>query len=150
MATTFTLYDQWRKFVADPGRAAAAAGTLKIAIVKATYTPDQNLHEFWSSVSAGEVSGSGYTAGGNACAAPLWSGPDGAGLLSFDASDPATWAQNAAGFANGRRAIAYYDTGVAATSRLMGFSADFGADAGNVAGDFSVAINAAGLYTAPR
>lgn len=150
MATTLNLYDQWRDIVADPTRAAAIAGTLKCAIVTASYSPDQNADDFWSDVSANEVSGTGYTAGGNACATPTWSGPDGAGLLTFDASDPATWSQNAAGFSNGRYAVFYYDTGTGSTSRLVAYSANFGADAGNVAGDFSVAINAAGIYTAPR
>lgn len=150
MATTFNLYDQWRDYVADPTRAAAVAGTLKIAIVTSGYTPDQNLHDFFDDIGANQVSGTGYTAGGNACATPTWTGPDAAGLLTFDASDPATWSQNAAGFSNGRRAIAYFDTGTASTSRLVGYSNDFGADAGNVAGDFSVALNAAGIYTAPR
>lgn len=150
MATTLNLYDQWRDYVADPTRAAAIAGTLKCAIVTAAYTPNQNTHDFWDDVSANEVSGTGYTARGNACASPTWSGPDGAGLLTFDASDPATWSQNAAGFSNGRRAILYYDTGVNATSRLVAYSNDFGADQGNLAADFSVALNASGIYTAPR
>lgn len=152
MATTLNLYDQWRDTVADPARAAAVAGTLKCAIVKGTYTPDQNLHDFWDDIVAAsnEVSGTNYTAGGNSMAAPTWTGPDGAGLLTFDAGDPATWLQSGAGFSNGRRAIIYYDTGVSTTSRLVGYTADFGADSGNVAGDFSVAINAAGIYTSPR
>lgn len=150
MATTFNLYDQWRDIVADPTRAAAIAGTLKCAIVTSAYTVDQNLHDFWDDVSANEVSGTGYTAGGNACATPTWTGPDGSGVLTFDASDPATWSQDASGFSNGRRAILYYDTGTGSTSRLVGYSADFGADSGNVAGDFSVAINASGIYTAAR
>lgn len=150
MATTFTLYDQYRDIVADPTRSAAIAGTLKLAIVTAAYTLDANLHDFWNDVSANEVSGTGYTAGGNACASPTWTGPDGSGVLTFDASDPATWSQNAAGFSNGRRAILYYDTGVSTTSRLVGYSNDFGADAGNVAGDFSVTFSASGIYTSSR
>lgn len=151
MATTFNLYDSWRDTVADPTRAAAVAGTLKLAIFKAI-TPDQNLHDFYDDLVAAtnEVSGTNYTAGGNACATPTWTGPDGSGVLTFDASDPATWLQSATGFTLGRRAILYYDTGVAATSRLVGFSNDFGADVGNVAADLSVTFNASGIYTSPR
>lgn len=146
----FNIYDQWRDIVADPTRSAAIAGTLKIAIVTAAYTPDQNLHDFWDDVSANEVSGTGYTAGGNACASPTWTGPTAGGVLTFDASDPATWTQNASGFSNGRRSVLYYDTGTAATSRLVGYTADYGADAGNVAGDFSNTFDAAGIYTFTR
>lgn len=145
------MYDQFRDYVADPTRAAAIAGTLKMAIFKAI-TVDQNLHDFYDDLVAGtnEVSGTGYTAGGNACATPTWTGPDAAGLLTFDAVDPATWTQSATGFTLGRRAILYYDTGVATTSRLVGFSNDFGADISNVAADVAIAFNASGIYTSPR
>jgi len=149
MPTTLNLYDAWRDIVADPTRAAAISGTLKMAIVTGTYTPNQNTHDFFNDIT-NEVTGTNYTAGGNACASPGWTGPDGSGVLTFDASDPATWLQNASGFSNGRRAILYYDTGVAATSRLVGYSANFGADSGNVAGDFTVTINASGIYTSTR
>lgn len=150
MALTLNMYDQWRDHVADPARAAAVSGTLKLAIVKNAYTPDQNLHDFWDDVSANEVSGTGYTAGGNSCASPSWTGPDGSGVLTFDASDPATWSQNAAGFTDGRRFVLYYDTGVAATSRLVAYSNAEAADFGNVAGDVSAAFSASGIYTSPR
>ena len=150
MATTFNLYDEWREIVADPTRSAAIAGTLKLAIVTASYTVDQAAHDFWNDVSANEVSGTGYTAGGNTCASPTWTDGGAGGDVTFDANDPAVWSQNAAGFSNGRYAILYYDTGTSSTSRLVGYSANFGADAGNVAGDFSVTFNASGIYVCPR
>lgn len=151
MATTLHLFDLYRDAVADPTRAAAIAGTLKMAIFK-SFTPNQNTNQFYTDVVPGtnEVTGTGYTARGNACATPGWTGPDGAGLLTFDASDPATWSQNAAGFTLGRRAIIYFDTAVNGTSTLVAYSDDFGADVSNVAADFSIALAAAGLYTSPR
>lgn len=150
MPTTLQLYDPWRDHVADPTRAAAVSGTLKCMLVTSGYTPDQNTHEFITSAIGSEVSGSGYTARGNACASPTWTGPDGTGVSTFDANDPATWAQNAGGFTNARRAIFYYDTGVNGTSRLVAYSNDAGADLGNVAADLAVQFNAAGIYTSPR
>lgn len=151
MPTTLNLFDQWRDYIADPTRSAAVAGTLKLAIFKA-FTPDQNLNDFYDDLVAGtnEVTGSNYTAGGNACTSPTWTGPDGSGVMTFDAADPATWLQHASGFTNGRRAILYYDTGTASTSRLVGYSADFGADLGNVAADLAASFNASGIYTSPR
>jgi hypothetical protein len=149
MATTLNLYDAWRDIVADPTRAAAISGTLKCMIVTGTYSPNQNTHDFKDDVT-NEVSGTNYTAGGNTCASPTWTGPDGSGVLTFDATDPAAWVQHASGFSNGRRAVLYYDTGTPGTSRLVGYTDDFGADSGNVSGDFSVAFNAAGIYTSPR
>lgn len=150
MATNLQLYDTWRDVVADPTRAAAVSGTLKCMLVTASYTPNQTTDQFVTTPIANEVSGTGYTARGNACASPTWSGPDGAGLLTFDASDPATWAQNAAGFTNARRAVFYYDTGTNGTSQLVAYTDNYGADLGNVGADLAVAINAAGIYTSPR
>jgi len=144
---SWNLYDQWRHNRLDDTNA-AVTGTLKVALVTATYSPDQNLHDFFDDIT-NEVTGTGYTALGNAAATPTYT-MSGAGLETFDAADPATWAQNAGGFSNARRAILYYDTAVAATSRLVGYSDDFGADKGNVSGDFSIAFDAAGIYTNAR
>lgn len=119
-------------------------------LVTASYTPNQNTDQFVTTPIASEVTGTGYTARGNACATPTWTGPDGAGLMTFDASDPAIWAQNAAGFSTARRAVLYYDTGTDGTSTLVAYTDDFGAAAGNVAGDFVILFNVAGIYTAPR
>jgi len=150
MPTTLNLYDTWRDFVADPTRAAAVSGTLKCMLVTSAYTPNQNTDEFVTGPIAAEVSGTGYTARGNACSSPTWTGPDGTGVSTFDANDPATWTQNAGGFTNARRAIIYYDTGTNGTSRLVAYSNDAGADLGNVAADLAVQFNAAGIYTSPR
>ena len=150
MATTLNLFDSYRKTLADPARAAAIAGTLKMAIFKAV-TPNQNTFSFYSDLvpATNEVTGTNYTARGNACATITWT-LDGAGLITLDAADPAAWAQSASGFTLGRRAILYYDTATSATSTLVGYSDDFGADVSNVSGIFSIAFDAAGIYTSAR
>lgn len=143
----WNLYDQFRDKRCDPA-SAAVTGTLKCALVTSAYTPNQNLHDFWDDVSANEVTGTGYTAGGNAAATPTVT-TDGAGLVTFDAADPATWTQNAGGFSNAVRAILYYDTTVASTSQLVCYSDAFTAG-GNVAGDFTISFDAAGIFTSAR
>lgn len=153
MATQLNLFDNWRKIVADPTRAAAVAGTLKCSILKAITigSTEQGAWDFYDDLTPAtyEVTGSNYTAKGNACATPLWTGPS-AGVLTFDAGDPAAWLQHVTGFTLGRRAILFYDTGTNSTSTLVAFSDDFGADVSNVAADFSVTINASGIYTCTR
>jgi hypothetical protein len=144
----WNIYDQVRDFLLDP-TTAAITGTFKCALVTAGYTVDQNLHDFWDDASADEVSGTNYTAGGNA-AASITVTLSGAGVVTFDASDPATWLSSGAGFTNARRAILYWDTGVSTTSRLLAYSDDFGTDRGNSTGDFSIAFDAAGIYTQAR
>lgn len=84
MATTFNLFDLWRDTVADPTRAAAVTGTLKMSLHVAG-TINQNTMDLWNDVTAAaaEVTGTGYTARGNALATPAWTGPDGSGVLTF-------------------------------------------------------------------
>jgi len=149
-AVTFNLYDLYRKNSFNGGAVDIDAATLKMAVVDGTYTVDQNLHDFFDDVVADEVTGTGYTAGGNACASGTVTMSVG-GLVTVDCADPAVWSQNGAGFSNGRRAILYDSgPGTDATRTLVGYSDDFGADKGNVDGDFTVTINAAGLYTSAR
>lgn len=151
-SVTLNLYDKYREGNFD-GNAVnfetPGGNGIKAAVVTGSYTVDQNAHDFWSDVSTNEVSGTGYTAGGNLLDNGAVS-VDGSGEVTVDLDDPATWSQNGAGFSNGRRVIVYHDTGTAGTSRLIGYSADFGADKGNVDGDFTVTVNASGLFTSPR
>lgn len=149
-AVTFNLYDQYRKNQFNGGNTDIDAVALKMAVVTSAYTLDQNLHDFFDDVVGDEVSGTGYTAGGNACSNGTVT-IDGAGLVTIDCDNPAVWSQNGAGFSNGRRAVLYNSTPASdATRPLIGFSNDFGSDKGNVAGDFTVTINAAGAFSAAR
>lgn len=151
MAITLNLYDRFRELLVS-GNAlnfdAPGGNGIKVAFVTNSYTPNQNTHDFFDDVSANQVSGSNYTAGGNACASPSAT-MNGAGLITIDMDDPAQWVQHAAGFANARYVIVYHDTGTGSTSKLIGY-ANNGADFGNVAGPVDVQINAAGLMTLPR
>lgn len=150
-AVTLNLYDIFRrKQASGTGAVDLSALTVKAMVVTGTYTPNQNTHDFRDDLGATEVSGTGYTAGGNTMANPVVS-LDGAGLVDVDFDDPATWTQNGAGFSNGRRAIIYIARGGASSAdELIGYTDDFGADKGNVDGDFSVAVNASGLFTSAR
>lgn len=112
--------------------------TIKVAIVTNAYVPS-DAHQFWSDVNANEVSGTGYTAGGEAVAGVTLA-LDGANAEW--AHNDITWAQNAAGFANGRYFIWYHDTGTAATSKLIMRMAD-AADFGNVDGPLTLDGDAA-------
>jgi hypothetical protein len=150
MATTLNLYDVFRKKqIGGSGGVNLTSLTVKAMIVTSTYTPNQNTHDFRDDVT-NEVSGSNYTAGGNACANPVVS-MDGSGNVTVDFDDPATWSQHASGFSNGRRVVFYIARGGASSAdELIGYSADPGADFGNVAGDLTVQLSASGLITGGR
>lgn len=151
-AVTLNLYDEFRESYFDGTNSlnfeTPGGNGIKAALVTGTYTVDQNLHDFFNDIT-NEVSGTGYTAGGNVMANGAVT-LDGSGNVTVDLDDPATWSQNGAGFSNARRVIVYHDTGTASTSRLIGYSDDFGADKGNVDGDFTVTVNASGLITSAR
>ena len=107
--------------------------TLKIAIMKSTWTPNVATNTFLSDINSNEVSGTNYTAGGTAIAGVTF---------ALDGNDPeliyndTVWSQHASGFANGRHFVLYKDTGVAATSPLIHYM-DNGSDFGNVSGDLT-------------
>jgi hypothetical protein len=44
------------------------ANALKVALLKPTYVPDYDAHRQWSHISGSEITGPGYTAGGQALA----------------------------------------------------------------------------------
>jgi hypothetical protein len=150
----WNLYDKFRQGqitgLAGTGAIDIVNATVKIALVTSTETPDQDADDFWSDASANEVSGTNYTAGGNAVANITVGNPTTAGLITVDGDDPATWSQSTAGFTNARRAILYEDTGTGTTSGLIAYSDAFSADRGNVDGDFSITLDAAGIFTSAR
>lgn len=150
-AVNFNLYDIFRrKQASGNGGVNVSSLTVKMMVVTSGYTPNQNTHDFRDDLGANEVSGTNYTAGGNTLANPVVS-LDGSGNVTVDFDDPATWAQSGAGFSNGRRLVAYIARGGASSAdELIGYSDDFGADKGNVDGDFQAQLNASGLYSSAR
>ena len=150
-SVTLNLYDKFREGSFDGNSVnfeTPGGNGIKAALVTGTYTPDQNLHDFFNDIT-NEVTGTGYTAGGNVMSSGTVT-VDGSGNVTVDIADPATWTQNASGFSNARRVIIYLDTGTSSTSRLIAYTADFGSDQGNVNGDFTVTVNASGLFTSAR
>lgn len=66
------------------------AGDIRVALLASTYTPAQGTHSVWADVSANEVSGSGYTAGGQALASKTLTYDDATFRVTLDAAD-AVW-----------------------------------------------------------
>lgn len=157
MATTFHLFDPMRQDILDETSAVdfkysgtPANDVMHIMLAKATFTFDQNVDVLVSDLAAfTEVSGDNYTAGGNAVDNADVT-MDSAGLITVDGDDPDTWLQHATGFADAIRAILVMkNAGASSTWPLIGYSDAFTA-AGNVAGDFTVQLNAAGIFTSAR
>ena len=144
---SWNMYDTFREHRMDPENG-AISGTLKIAQVTGGYTPDPNADEFFDDIS-NEVSGAGYTAGGNEVANPGVT-LDANGDVVFDGDDPDPWEADEGGFSDARRSILYYDTGTPSTSRLVAYSDDYGSDRGNADGDFAIELDENGIVVSPR
>lgn len=111
-----------------------------VGLLGSGYTPNQGTHKHYSDISGSEVSGTGYTAGGQALSgkAITVSGH----VTSFTAS-ATTWATST--ITNARYAFVYKTTGTAGTSALIGLF-DFGSNFSSVANNFTVTWNASGLW----
>ena len=153
----FNLMDKFREKRLDDSGAidleysGTPAGAVLRMLIASALTVDQNVDVLVSDLAVfTEVSGTGYPAGGEALDNAIVT-IDGAGLITMDADDPDTIAQNAGGFTDGRFAVIAFDNGGASSTwEVFGYSADFGSDKGNVDGDFTVQPDAAGLFTSAR
>jgi hypothetical protein len=102
-------------------------GKCKVALMKSTYSPNQDTHEKWEDISAHEIAaGDGYTAGGQAI---TWAGAalsyasdaTPGGILSL-LGDDVTWASLTKSGANAvRSAVVYYDNGTGYSEPLIGY-----------------------------
>ena len=123
--------------------------TIKLAIIDNVITPTANDTDPQWGVGSGvdydanEVStAGGYVAGGLACATPTLNRS--AAVSTFNADDPATIAQNGAGFTDGYWGILYSDT--ATNKEAIGFL-DLGGPVSEQAGPITISWNVSGILT---
>jgi hypothetical protein len=103
-----------------------------------TMTPDFNAWDFEADLT-NEVSGTGYSAPGNAVDSPTSTAT--AGVLTMDAADEA-W--TTATFANAEGATIFDDT---IANDPLWVTSDFGAAYSVTAGTFTIQWNASGIWT---
>ena len=114
--------------------------TIKVALLTSSYTPNQDTHDYFNDVSANEVSGTGYTAGGNTLASKTATYDSGTNVIVLDAAD-VTWASSTI---TARYAVVYDSTGTASTSALIGY-VDFGSDQSSTNGNFTITWDSTGI-----
>lgn len=119
------------------------ADTIKVALVSSSYTPNQDTHDYWDDVSANEVSGTGYTAGGATLANCTVGYTAGTNVTKFDADD-VSWTSSTI---TARYAVIYDSTpGSGSTNPLIAY-VDFGSDQSSSSGTFSITWSASGIFT---
>ena len=114
--------------------------TIKCMLTTVTYVPDQDTHQYKSSVT-NEVVGTGYTAGGVALATPTITYTAATNKLMLDAGD-ASWA---ASTITARIAVVYDDTPATDATKPLAVYQDFGADVSTTNGTFTVQWSASGI-----
>ena len=115
--------------------------TIKVALLTNSYTPDQDAHNYFDDVVANEVTGTGYTAGGNTLANKTNSYNSSTNVIVLDADDT-TWSSSTI---TARYAV-IYDASPAtnATRPLIGY-VDFGSDQSSSNGNFTITWDATGI-----
>lgn len=113
------------------------ADRFKVMLVTSAYTPDFGTHDFKADVT-NEVSGTGYTAGGESLTSVTLT--QSAGVITWDAAD-VTWASSTI---TARGAVIYDDS---LTSDPLICYIDFVTDQSSSSGDFVLSFNASGIFT---
>ena len=115
--------------------------TIKVALLTNAYTPDQDAHNYFDDVVANEVTGTGYTQGGNTLANKTNTYNSATNVIVLDADDT-TWSSSTI---TARYAV-IYDASPAtnATRPLIGY-VDFGSDQSSSNGNFTITWDATGI-----
>ena len=118
------------------------ADTIKVALLSSAYTPDQDTHDYWNDVSTHQVTGTGYTAGGEELVSKSEAYDAPTNRITLD-GDNVSWANSTI---TARYAVVYDDTpATAAEKPLLGY-VDFGQDESSSNGTFEIQWNASGIF----
>ena len=132
------IYNSFKEYMAD-GTIDMDGDSFKIALLDNGHTPAAT-HSVWADVSADEISGDGYTTGGQALTSVVWDRT--AGTVKFDAANP-QW--TGATF-TARYAVIYDDTPESPADPLVCLI-DFGADKTVENNTFTVQFHEDGILT---
>lgn len=141
MAVTAALYGGFLQSLAAK-QIDLGSDTLKVLLCTSSYTPDQDAHRYKNAVT-GEVTGTGYTAGGATLTGVTVAYDAPSNTLTLDADD-VTWP---ASTITARYAVIYDSTPSTDATRPLIAYVDFGEDVTSSAGDFAITWDAAGVVT---
>ena len=141
MAVTATLYGLFLKSLANK-EIDLDSDTIKVMLVTSAYAPNQDTHQYKSSVT-NEVAGTGYTATGAALTGVTVTYDTATNTLKFDAND-VSWPSSTL---TARYAVIYDSTPASDATRPLIALVDFGADVSTTAGTFQITWSASGIAT---
>jgi hypothetical protein len=114
---------------------------IRVMLTSSAYTPNQDTHAYKSDVT-NEVTGTGYTAGGQALTSKTVTYDATNNVIVLDAADT-TWASSTV---TARYAVIYDNTPATdATKPLLGY-VDFVSDQSSTNGNFTITWDATGIF----
>lgn len=114
---------------------------IKVMLVSSSYSPNQDTHDYLDDVTAFEVSGTGYTAGGVSLTSKTLTYDAANNVLALDAAD-VTWANSTI---TARYVVVYDNSGASAAAKpLIGY-VDLVSDQASNAGNFTIQWDASGI-----
>lgn len=133
MPVTAFVYGNMLVFITD-AQIDWTVDTIKVALATSSYTPDQDAHDYFNDVVANEISGTGYTADGQALGTPTRTYTGGTNTLSLDAVD-SQWTSSSF---TARFAVVYKDRGGAQSADELLSYVNFGGDETVSSGTFTI------------
>lgn len=115
---------------------------VSVAMIEDTATANFDTHDFWADLEANEVSGTGYTAGGETLTSTELT--ISSGVLTYDAAD-VSWSSST--IPDAMAAVVYFARGGASSADELILLSDFVNAASSSNGTFSIQWSASGLAT---
>ena len=115
--------------------------TIKVALVSSSYTPNQDTHTYWSDVVSYEVTGTGYTTGGQTLGSKTVTYDSANNVIILDAADT-TWSSSTI---TARYAVVYDDSGATNASKALIGYVDFSSDQSSTNGNFTITWDSTGI-----
>lgn len=115
--------------------------TIKVMLTTSTYVPNQDTHAYKSDVT-GEVSGTGYTAGGQALSGKTITYDAANNVIILDAADT-SWANSTI---TARYAVIFDDSGATDAAKVLLGYVDLGSDQSSTNGTFALTWDATGIF----
>lgn len=136
------IYNRFKEEVME-GAHDLLTDNIRVALLNSTHAfdPDAATNDSWSEVSANEVSGTGYSAGGELLGTKTVTVDDANDRGAFDAADT-TWGSSTI---TARYAVVYNDSATTPTADCLIACYDFSTDQESASGNFTLQYAAAGL-----
>jgi len=115
--------------------------TIKVALLTSSYTPNQDSHDYFDDVSSYEVTGTGYSTGGQTLGSKTLTYDSANNVIILDAAD-VTWSSSTI---TARYAVVYNDSGASSASKALIGYVDFSSDQSSTNGNFTITWDSTGI-----